>query len=111
MGLSDHYIHTVSTTRRADTDAEEDDYGNDAEAWVESIASLPCRIWQKRGGEDHDGRDVTAEDWRLVCAAAADLLRTDRLAYAGRTFEIETIETINAGAAAHHLHAHLRIVA
>ena len=110
MGFADALIHTV-VTQRAGTGSDPDDRGLPADAYAENLAALVCRIWQKDGEENHEGRDATVEDWRLICAAGSDVLRTDRLTYGGRSFEIVAVKTIDASTAAHHIHCELEIVA
>ncbi len=110
MSFANMLIHTVVTQRQTATG--QDGRGLESGVWATNLAALKCRIWQEEEAtEDHSGRDTTVEDWRLVCAAGVDLLRTDRVKHGARTFEVMAKRSIDDSAGVHHDHYRLEIAA
>lgn len=80
--------HTVTVLRATSAD---DDYGNPTSNWntAGETTVSGCSVQPVQGDEETVGRDTIVSRWRLYAPADADLKGSDRVRYAGDTYEVD----------------------
>jgi hypothetical protein len=79
----------VITVRRAST--TEDDYGNSEPDWETAATTTVsgCNVQALTGAEQTVGRDTIVSRWQVFAPPSADVTGTDRVEWAGDTYEVD----------------------
>jgi hypothetical protein len=80
--------HTITVRRASSTD---DAYGNPERNWASasSVTVSGCSVQPVVGAENTVGRDTIVSRWQLFAPTGTDLTATDRVEFAGDTYEVD----------------------
>lgn len=81
-------VHTITVLRAT---AVEDDYGNPINQWGSATSTtVPgCSVQPVQGAEQTVGQETVVSRWQLFAPVGTPLVATDRVIYAGNTYEVD----------------------
>ena len=83
--------HTITVLRAP---LVEDDYGNSEPDWSAATSHdvSGCSVQPAQGTEATVGRETIVLRWQVYAPAGTDVTATDRVTYAGETYDVDGVQ-------------------